>query len=171
MTALKINTTYHSSLRALVNKSTLAWWAELLQSKLVGFSVDEATGYRLDSRCQFKCPHRHFSHLLQLYDLECADPASPLALRSIDHYFGVTCNASNWHNEECRVSPSEHSCPRIQFQCALGTQPPGLFVVWHRWHERSCGSRRCRTPKHHSLDGHNPDAERDVWRAGAHEPS
>ena len=40
----------------------------------------------------FACPHRHFSHLLQIYDLEVVDPASPLSLKSIDHYHSLTCN-------------------------------------------------------------------------------
>ena len=56
----------------------------------------------LDAKCVFKCPHRHFSHLLQVWNLP--DPAvtpAQMAL-SLDHWYGITCNRSNVFNEECR---------------------------------------------------------------------
>ena len=67
------------------------WWQALLDRQLAPFPTDE-TGYKLSSECPFACPHRHFSHLLQIYDLEVVDPASPLSLKSIDHYHSLTCN-------------------------------------------------------------------------------
>jgi hypothetical protein len=33
------------------------------------YPYDNVTGFRLDKSCAFECPHRHFSHLLQMYDL------------------------------------------------------------------------------------------------------
>ena len=47
-----------------------AWWSSLLASKLAWYPHDDTTGFRLDENCAFECPHRHFSHLLQMYDLE-----------------------------------------------------------------------------------------------------
>ena len=68
----------------------------------MGFPVDPSTGYRLSSNCSFNCPHRHFSHLLQIFDLELVDPTSATSLLSIDRFYDVSCNSSNWFNEECR---------------------------------------------------------------------
>ena len=34
------------------------------------YPLDDATGFRLDANCSFNCPHRHFSHLLQIFDLQ-----------------------------------------------------------------------------------------------------
>jgi arylsulfatase A-like enzyme len=80
----------------------VGWWRALLDHQLAPFPTDE-TGYRLSVDCPFACPHRHFSHLLQIYDLEVVDPSTALSLRSIDHYFGLTCNTSeNWFTESCR---------------------------------------------------------------------
>jgi hypothetical protein len=84
----------------------IAWWTEL-QAKLVDYPVDESTGFRLSSNCSFLCPHRHFSHLLQIYDLENTLVGVDAALdklisKSIDNFYRVSCNESNWFNEECR---------------------------------------------------------------------
>ena len=105
-----------------------AWWRSLLDSELAWYPWDHATGFRLDADCSFECPHRHFSHLLQIYDLETvsfgSDGRVPLSdapvergpignrptgqaldaliLQSLDQWYGVTCNSSNWFNEECR---------------------------------------------------------------------
>ena len=78
-----------------------------LQSKLVGYPIDDTTGFRLSSNCSFLCPHRHFSHLLQIYDLENSvvgvDPSLDAVIyNSIDNFYHVSCNESNWFNEECR---------------------------------------------------------------------
>eukprot|EP01047_Picozoa_sp_COSAG01_P071505 COSAG01_NODE_11117_length_2004_cov_1.414173_2_plen_356_part_00 len=78
------------------------WWRQLLAKVLAPLPSDHATGYRLSAGCIFACPHRHFSHLLGLYDLETEDPRTATALRSIDWYHHLTCNSSNWHNEACR---------------------------------------------------------------------
>ena len=112
------------------------WWQSLLDGKLVWYPNDSETGFRLDQKCAFECPRRHFSHLLQLYDLEEVQmtvigeekeeenledaekvpPLSALAVNgspspadvnrlitlSIDNWYRVTCNESNWFNEECR---------------------------------------------------------------------
>ena len=49
----------------------ITWWKALLDGgKLAWYPYDDITGFRLDASCAFECPHRHFSHLLQLYDLE-----------------------------------------------------------------------------------------------------
>ena len=85
-----------------------------LQSKLVGYPIDDETGFRLDAKCAFECPHRHFSHLLQIFDLETLEHSASSAVavpnrtldglleRSVDNWYRITCNASNWFNEECR---------------------------------------------------------------------
>lgn len=89
--------------RYAVNASSadVAWW-KVLNESLVDFPVDPSTGYRLSSNCSFNCPHRHFSHLLQIFDLEVVDPKGPVSLQSIDRFYAVSCNSSNWFNEECR---------------------------------------------------------------------
>ena len=94
----------------------LAWWQALLHGKLAWYPYDNATGFKLDQDCEFRCPHRHFSHLLHLYDLETVQfgggppvggsvssaTVDRLFHRSLDNWYGVTCNRSNWFNEECR---------------------------------------------------------------------
>jgi alpha-L-fucosidase 2 len=98
-------------LRALVqlndkfalNDTAAGWWRALLDHQLASFPTDKLTGYRLSVDCPFACPHRHFSHLLQIYDLEVVDPTSATSRRSIDHYYHLTCNTSeNWFTESCR---------------------------------------------------------------------
>jgi hypothetical protein len=84
----------------------VAWWNQL-QAQLVPYPTDSETGYKLSANCSFRCPHRHFSHLLQIYDLETAvigQSASQDALlrRSLDNFYAITCNESNIFNEECR---------------------------------------------------------------------
>eukprot|EP00658_Telonema_sp_P-2_P046191 TRINITY_DN3430_c0_g1_i10.p1 TRINITY_DN3430_c0_g1~~TRINITY_DN3430_c0_g1_i10.p1 ORF type:complete len:700 (-),score=109.31 TRINITY_DN3430_c0_g1_i10:79-2070(-) len=103
-----------------------SWWESLLGSELVWYPHDNGTGFRLDAHCRFECPHRHFSHLLQIYDLETVafsdnggaprglsadfEPGlsdtrgalNQIMLDSIDQWYRVTCNGSNWFNEECR---------------------------------------------------------------------
>ena len=115
-----------------------AWWKSLIDGALAWYPFDDATGFRLDEDCAFECPHRHFSHLLQMWDLETvqydaapapalegarttassriAPPPSGEALNaimrnSLDNWYRVTCNASNWFNEECRGFT----------QCAMGS--------------------------------------------------
>jgi hypothetical protein len=73
------------------------------------YPYDNVTGFRLDKSCAFECPHRHFSHLLQMYDLETiewSDGANAtldeLMHKSLDNWYRVTCNESNVFNEECR---------------------------------------------------------------------
>lgn len=86
-----------------LNDPARGWWRRLLDRQLAPFPTDEKTGYRLSVDCPFACPHRHFSHLLQIYDLEVVDPTTALSLRSIDHYYHLTCNTSeNWFTESCR---------------------------------------------------------------------
>eukprot|EP01052_Picozoa_sp_SAG31_P018528 SAG31_NODE_1316_length_8838_cov_11.005031_1_plen_915_part_00 len=86
-----------------LNDAAAGWWRALLDRQLVPFPTDAKTGYRLSVDCPFACPHRHFSHLLQIYNLEVVDPTTPLSLRSIDHYYNLTCNTSeNWFTESCR---------------------------------------------------------------------
>jgi hypothetical protein len=115
-----------------------AWWRALLGdapglpdaaggAELVWYPYDNVTGFRLDHACSFDCPHRHFSHLLQMYDLETVrfDTSLPPAAvgssgnggggggtsssfvnalihRSLDRWYAVTCDPANWFNEECR---------------------------------------------------------------------
>ena len=80
----------------------------MVETALVDYPSD-STGYKLDANCDFKCPHRHFSHLLQIFDLQKVTygpdvnaTESDLILRSIDTWYKVTCNHSNVFNEECR---------------------------------------------------------------------
>lgn len=85
----------------------LPWWKQL-QKQLTWYAVDSETGFRLSADCAFLCPHRHFSHLLQIFDLETLVYGSGNATldglihQSIDHWYGITCNESNAFNEECR---------------------------------------------------------------------
>ena len=86
-----------------LNDPAAGWWRALLDRQLAPFPTDAKTGYRLSTDCPFACPHRHFSHLLMIYDLEVVDPTTALSLRSIDHYHRLTCNTSqNWFTESCR---------------------------------------------------------------------
>jgi hypothetical protein len=88
------------------------WWKELIDGALTWYPYDDVTGFRLDVNCAFECPHRHFSHLLQMYDLETVEykPVSQggnaslnkIMHNGLDNWFRVTCNASNVFNEECR---------------------------------------------------------------------
>jgi hypothetical protein len=89
-----------------------AWWHKLITGALTWYPYDDVTGFRLDVNCAFECPHRHFSHLLQMYDLETVEhkpvaqggnsSVNDLMLKSLDNWFRVTCNDSNVFNEECR---------------------------------------------------------------------
>jgi len=79
-----------------------AWWNDLYERQLAQFPADQTTGYRLSKDCAFSCPHRHFSHLLQIFDFEVVNPRSDVSRKSIDWYYGLTCNASNFFNEACR---------------------------------------------------------------------
>eukprot|EP01060_Flectonema_neradi_P035848 TRINITY_DN6707_c0_g1_i1.p1 TRINITY_DN6707_c0_g1~~TRINITY_DN6707_c0_g1_i1.p1 ORF type:complete len:856 (+),score=106.21 TRINITY_DN6707_c0_g1_i1:38-2605(+) len=80
-----------------------AYWSRLLASSLVPYPVDAETGFMLSAECPFHCPHRHFSHLLMMYDLELiSDSYKSIAERSLDNWYGLSCNASNVFNEECR---------------------------------------------------------------------
>ena len=89
-----------------VPAATLAWWKDL-KARIVPYPTDH-TGYKLDANCDFQCPHRHFSHLFQIFDLETVSygggnaSINSLIHRSMDNWYGITCNASNWFNEECR---------------------------------------------------------------------
>jgi hypothetical protein len=98
------------SLAATLNRTSdvrLSWWKQL-QKQLTWYAVDAETGFRLSADCAFLCPHRHFSHLLQIFDLEALMYGSgnatldSLIHQSIDHWYGITCNESNAFNEECR---------------------------------------------------------------------
>ena len=76
------------------------WWSALLGGELAWYAHD-ATGFRVDANCAFECPHRHFSHLLQIFDLETVQfgagnaTIDALIHASIDTWYRVTCNASN----------------------------------------------------------------------------
>ena len=61
---------------------------------------------------------RHFSHLLQIYDLEtimynhsqpATEPLNSLMLQSLDNWYGITCNSQNWFNEEVRHEQPSHA--------------------------------------------------------------
>ena len=52
----------------LQHDPAVAKYAKVL-STLVPFAVD-STGYMLDPEHRFLLPHRHWSHLLLIYDLE-----------------------------------------------------------------------------------------------------
>ena len=92
----------------------IGWWQDLIApgGKLTWYPYDDVTGFRLDTECAFECPHRHFSHLLQIYDLETVHydeskvtgnaSLNTIMHNSLDNWYSVTCNESNWFNEECR---------------------------------------------------------------------
>ena len=79
------------------------WWRKLVSGALAWYPFDDVTGFRLDKNCAFECPHRHFSHLLQMYDLETVEykPVSQggnatvneIMHKSLDNWFRVTCNS------------------------------------------------------------------------------
>ena len=124
-TALALTTQFGLEANLTAAGVDAAWWRALLgdtpgappeagvgSGELAWYPHDNATGFRLDAKCSFDCPHRHFSHLLQMYDLETvrydASPATgdgtvnALIHRSLDRWYAVTCDAANWFNEECR---------------------------------------------------------------------
>ena len=70
---------------------------------LTEYPTDPERGYKLSAECNFLCPHRHFSHLLMIYDLETVtnDNYGVMA-RSLDNWYSITCDKDNWFNEECR---------------------------------------------------------------------
>ena len=85
----------------------LRWWKEL-QGHMTWYAFDTETGFRLSADCRYLCPHRHFSHLLQVFDIETLQYGSgnasmdALIHQSLDHWYGITCNESNAFNEQCR---------------------------------------------------------------------
>ena len=61
-----------------------------ISARLHPLSSDE-TGYMVDWKHALDMPHRHWSHLLAIYDLAIV-PLDGLAERSVDHWAGLTCN-------------------------------------------------------------------------------
>mmetsp|Transcript_164734 Transcript_164734/g.528496 ORF Transcript_164734/g.528496 Transcript_164734/m.528496 type:complete len:965 (-) Transcript_164734:486-3380(-) len=110
-TALTLTDQFDLSANLTACGVDIEWWRDLISQKLVWYPHDES-GFRLDANCEFRCPHRHFSHLLQIYDLETVDyydetPSGKPLLKSLMHdsldtWYRITCNRSNWFNEECR---------------------------------------------------------------------
>ena len=49
-----------------VDASEAEYWQQLVARDLAPFASDNVSGYRLSAGCRFACPHRHFSHLLQV---------------------------------------------------------------------------------------------------------
>ena len=74
VTALKLTAKFKLESELKAQGVDIAWWQTLIASgsggKLAWYPYDDVTGFRLDTNCAFECPHRHFSHLLQIYDLE-----------------------------------------------------------------------------------------------------
>jgi hypothetical protein len=112
-TSLELVATYGLQSQLLGYGVDISWWQALLDGGMLAwYPYDDVTGFRLDKSCAFECPHRHFSHLLQLYDLETvqfdAHPktgnasVNKIIENSLDNWYRVTCNDSNWFNEECR---------------------------------------------------------------------
>lgn len=108
--ALRLTETFNLSSNLSALGVDEDWWRSLLAGKLVWYPTD-ATGFRLDAECSFQCPHRHFSHLLQIYDLQLLEfstmpggneSLNALLHTSLDTWYRITCNESNWFNEECR---------------------------------------------------------------------
>ena len=70
-------------------------------NRMVPFSAD-GTGFMLDRTHQFLLPHRHWSHIIMIYDLELAEGRfnhtaganNTLVTTSIDHWAGLTCNTT-----------------------------------------------------------------------------
>ena len=79
--------------------------------RLQPFGID-ATGMMLDQHHDFILPHRHWSHIISIYDFQleetrfnASEPdsvASQLVRRSIDHWTGITCNDTLACPNSCR---------------------------------------------------------------------
>lgn len=86
----------------------VAHYCEIL-GRLVPFSHD-STGYMLDPTHRFLLPHRHWSHIIMIYDLELAEGRfnhsagadNSLLTTSLDHWSGLTCNDTLTCPNSCR---------------------------------------------------------------------
>ena len=86
----------------------VAHYREIL-GQLVPFSHD-STGYMLDPTHRFLLPHRHWSHIIMIYDLELAEGRfnhsagadNSLLTTSLDHWSGLTCNDTLTCPNSCR---------------------------------------------------------------------
>jgi hypothetical protein len=86
----------------------VAKYRDVLQ-RLVPFSHDE-TGFMLDPTHRFLLPHRHWSHIIMIYDLELSEGRynhsagadNTLLTTSLDHWSGLTCNDSLSCPNSCR---------------------------------------------------------------------
>ena len=79
-----------------------------IAARLAPLPLDPATGsFEVAAGLPFAVPHRHYSHLLGVYDLGLNEPAATMAA-SLDVWWRVTCAGPQAHgpdyagNDECR---------------------------------------------------------------------
>jgi alpha-L-fucosidase 2 len=78
-------------------------------ARLAPYPIDPATGsFMVAKGVPFAVPHRHYSHLLMLYDLGLGDASDDTAARSLDLWWNITCSGPQAHgpdyggDDECR---------------------------------------------------------------------
>lgn len=76
--------------------------------RLAPFPVDPATNaWEVAAGVPFAVPHRHYSHLLQIYDLRTANDTARMTV-SLDQWWNITCSGPQAHgpdyqgDDECR---------------------------------------------------------------------
>ena len=79
-----------------------------IASRLAPLPIDSTTGsYEVAAGVPFAVPHRHYSHLLAVYDLGLNEPAATMAA-SLDVWWNITCAGPQAHgpdymgDDECR---------------------------------------------------------------------
>jgi hypothetical protein len=79
-----------------------------IAARLAPLPVDSATGsYEVAAGLPFEVPHRHYSHLLGVYDLGLNEPPATMAA-SLDVWWNITCAGPQAHgpdyqgDDECR---------------------------------------------------------------------
>lgn len=113
-----------------------SWWQDLLDGKLVYYPIDERTGFRLDANCAFDCPHRHFSHLLQVFDLQTVEcvrlPARPHLQLQLS--FALTSRQTVPPFASWLLAPLTRSPPRRTTCLAFQHSPihPPILPIRHR---------------------------------------
>jgi len=110
-----------------------------ISTRLAPYPIDPNTGsYEVAAGIPFSVPHRHYSHLLALYDLYLED--APLTLSAgLDLWFNVTCagpqkNGPDWKGDgECRgftqAAMSSMSARLNRTEASLGNLTAYLKLV------------------------------------------
>jgi alpha-L-fucosidase 2 len=80
-------------------------------SRIAPFPIDPMTGsWSVANNVQFTLPHRHYSHLLMMYDLKLTNFENNYTImqKSLDTWFNITCSGPQAHgpdynnDDECR---------------------------------------------------------------------